>query len=132
MVMMSSILEASRLRIVNCLRESPVKEGVLHVQLMNRPAARECQGEHYANYSRLYNWTEGLIEVHARALGEAAKDPARLVPLQSSISMELVLEDLFAGDHISTRWPRNQIPGLIPQEGSMLFFHSRPPIGVGL
>jgi hypothetical protein len=45
--------------------------------------------------------------------------------------LELVLEDPLPGDHISMQWLRDKNPGLIPQEGSMLFFHCRPPIGIG-
>jgi len=131
MVRKSCILEASRLSTVNCLRESPVQEGVLHVQLMNRPAARECQREHGTNCGRLDNWTEGLVEVHAWALGEAAEDPARLVPFQSSICMELVLEDPLAGDDVGERRARNKIPSLVRQQSVVLSFHSSPPIGIG-
>jgi len=75
-VRMSCILEASWLSTVNCLRESPVQGGVLHVQLMNRPATRECQREHGANCGRLDNWIEGLVEVHAWTLAEAAEGPS--------------------------------------------------------
>ena len=131
MVRKSCILEASRLSTVNCLRESPVQEGVLHVQFMNRPAARECQREHGTNCGRLDNWTEGLVEVHAWALGEVAEDPARLVPFQSNISMELVLEDPLAGDDVGERRARNKIPSLVRLHSVMLGFHSSPPIGIG-
>ena len=111
----SCVLKASRLSTVNCLRESPMLEGILHVQLINRPAVRECQREHGANSGRLDNRTEGLVKVHAWALGEPTKDPAHLVPLQGSISIELVLEDLLAGDDIGARRARNKIPSLVRQ-----------------
>jgi hypothetical protein len=126
----SCVLKASRLSTVNYLRESPMQEGILHVQLINRPAARECQREHCVNSARLDNRTEGLVEIHAWALGEATKDPARLVPLQGSISIELVLEYLLASDDVGARRARNKIPSLVRQQSVVLGFHSSLPIGI--
>jgi len=108
-----------------------MEEGVLHIELVDGPLSRERQGEDGANGRRLHHRAECLIKVHTWSLSEPAQDPASLVPFQRTISLELVLEDPLPGDLISMRWARNQIPGVIPQEGSMLFFHSRPPIGVG-
>jgi hypothetical protein len=48
---------------------------------MNQPGARDDQGEHGADYSRLDNQVEGLIIVNVGSLGEAMKDPMSLVPL---------------------------------------------------
>ena len=108
-----------------------MEEGVLDVELVNGPPSRERQGQNSADGCWLHHMTECLIEIHTWPLSESTQNPASLVPFQGTVSLELVLEDLFAGDHISTRWPRNQIPGLIPQECSMLFFHGSSPIGVG-
>ena len=108
-----------------------MEEGVLDVELVNGPPSRERQGQNSADGCWLHHMTECLIEIHTWPLSESTQNPASLVPLQGTVSLELVFEDPLAGDHISTRWPRNQIPGLIPQEGCMLFFHSRPPIAVG-
>jgi hypothetical protein len=38
------------------------------------------------------------------------KDPESLVPFQSAIEIELVLEDLFDGDDVGDNRPRNKIP----------------------
>jgi len=89
------------------------------------------QSEHDRNCGRLDKWTEGLVEVHAWALGEVMEDPACLVPFQSSISMELVLEDPLAGDDVGARRARNKIPSLVRQQSVVLGFHSSPPIGIG-
>jgi len=108
-----------------------MEEGVLHIELVDGPLSRERQGEDGANGRRLHHGAECLIKVHTWSLSEPAQNPASLVPFQRTISLELVLEDPLPDDHIVMWRARNQIPGVIPQEGSMLFFHSRPPIGVG-
>jgi hypothetical protein len=55
---------------------------ILDIQLVHWPGARERKRENRAHYSRLDHWTEGLIIVDTRSLGEAPKNPASLVVLQ--------------------------------------------------
>ena len=64
-------------------------------------------------------------------LGEAAEDPARLVPLKHTISMELMLEGRLPSDDVGARWARNKIPSLVFQQGAVLILHSSQPIWVG-
>lgn len=56
-----------------------VKEGVLHVQLVDRPLSRDRDAEDDPNGSRLDDGVEGLVVVDAVALGEATDDPTSLV-----------------------------------------------------
>jgi hypothetical protein len=65
--------------IVDGLREGVVQECILDIKLMNRPGARDGQGEHGADDGRLDHRAEGLIVVNAGSLCEAAKNPASLV-----------------------------------------------------
>jgi hypothetical protein len=65
--------------IVDGLREGVVQECILDIKLMNRPGARDGQGEHGADHGRLDHRAEGLIVVDAGSLCEAAKNPASLV-----------------------------------------------------
>ena len=104
---MSSVLKTSGLCTVDCLRERVMEEGILNVQLVNGPPARERQGQNCANGRWLDHKTKSLIEVHTWALSEPAKNPASLVPLQRTISLELVLVDPLAGDQIGARRPRD-------------------------
>jgi hypothetical protein len=49
------------------------------------------------------------------ALCESLKNPARLVPFQSAISGELMLEDLLSSDNIGLAGTRHQVPSVILQ-----------------
>jgi hypothetical protein len=44
-------------------------------------------------------------------LSEAPKDPIGLVPIQVTISLELVPEDPLFSDHVAARETRHQVPG---------------------
>jgi hypothetical protein len=90
-----------------------VEEGILHIELVNRPTARESQGEHCADGSRLHHWTECLIEVNTGPLGETSKNPSGLVPLKGAIRLEFVLEDPLAGDNIGPRRTGHKIPCVV-------------------
>lgn len=79
---MSGVLETSWLCTIDSLGQSAMKEGILHVKLMDRPLTREGQRKHCADGSGLHNWVESLGEVNPRALCKSSKDPTRFVALQ--------------------------------------------------
>jgi hypothetical protein len=54
-----------------------MKEGVLDVELMDRPVTGEGEGEDNADSGELDDGAEGLVIVHVGALGETPKDPVR-------------------------------------------------------
>jgi hypothetical protein len=90
---------------------------------MNWPEAGDGQGEHGADCGRLDHWAEGLIVVDAGSLGEAAKNPASLVPFQGAVGIELVLENPLAGDAVGANGARDKISDVIDDQGSKFFFH---------
>ena len=90
-----------------------MQEGVLHIQLMNKPATSECQREDCPDGSGLHDRTESLCKIHARTLGESPEDRAGLVTLESPISIELVLEDPLSSDDIGSWRARHKIPGVV-------------------
>jgi hypothetical protein len=67
----SGIDEAGGLAAVDSLRQSVVEEGILDVELMDRPVPGE--GEDGSNDGELDDGDEGLIVVHVGALGEARR-----------------------------------------------------------
>jgi hypothetical protein len=59
------------------------------------------------------------------------KDPASLLPLQRAARVELVLENLFAGDDVGANRARNKIPCVVGDQGSKLFYHGAALVQIG-
>jgi hypothetical protein len=55
-----------------------VEEGILDIELMDRPTLGEGKGEDCPNSGELDYGPEGLVIVHSRALGEAVMDQQAL------------------------------------------------------
>jgi hypothetical protein len=62
-----------------------MKEGVLDVELVDRPIPGEGEEEDGADGGELDDWAESLIVVHAGSLGESPKNPASLVAVEGAI-----------------------------------------------
>jgi hypothetical protein len=88
-------------------------------------------GEHCANSGRFYNRAEGLIVVDSGALSETPKDPTGLVAIKGPVSTELACEDPLTGNNVGALGSGNQLLGPIADQGSVLFLHSRTPMGIG-
>jgi hypothetical protein len=97
---------------------------------MNRPGAGDGQREDGADCGRLDHRAEGLIVVDAGSLGEAAKNPASLVPFQGAVGIELVLENSLVGDDVGANGARDKIPSVVGDQGSKFFFHGTVPIWI--
>jgi hypothetical protein len=87
---MSFVDEAGGLAAVDSLRQSAVEEGILDVELMDRSAPGEGEGEDGTNSGELNDGAEGLVVVHFGALGEAPKDPTGLVAIEGAVRGKLV------------------------------------------
>jgi len=108
-----------------------MKEGILHVELMDRPRARYGEAEDDPNRGRFDNRTESLIVVESMLLFEPADDPPSLMASEGAVGVVLVLEDPLAGDDIGTRRARYKPPGAVVDERPVLVNHRSAPIGVG-
>lgn len=128
---LGGVNKAGGLSAVDCLLKCPMEEGILHIQLVNWPIAGDRQAEDGADCGRLDDGAEDLVEVDAVELGEAAKDPASLVPIQTAVGLELVVEDPLASDDIGTVWAGDQVPCTVGLQRGELFLLGGPPIGVG-
>jgi hypothetical protein len=95
---------------------------------MNGIGVRDGHGEHHADHGQLDHRDEGLIIVDIGSLGEAVKDLASHVPFQGVVRVELVLEDPFASDDIRASGARDNILGVVGDQGSKFFFHDRVPV----
>jgi hypothetical protein len=62
-----------------------MKEGVLDIELVDRPVPGEGGGEDGVGGGEHDDGAEGLIVVHTGALGEAPKNPAGLVAVKGAI-----------------------------------------------
>jgi hypothetical protein len=107
-----------------------MQKHILHIKLMNRPGAGDGQGEHGADHDQLDHWAKGLNVVDVGSLGEAAKNPVSLVPVQGAVGVELVLENPLAGDDVGANWARDKIPCVVGDKGSKLFFHGVAPVWI--
>ena len=107
-----------------------MEKGILHIQLVNRPRARESKRENGAHSSRLHHWTEGLIIVHTRPLGATSENLASLLALQRTIRPTLMRPDPLASDHIATRRARHEVPRLVGKKSPVLLFHRATPVRI--
>jgi hypothetical protein len=107
-----------------------VEEGILDVELMDRPVPGEGEGEDDANDGELDDEAEGLVVVHSRTLGEAPKDPTGLVAVEGAVRGQLVAKEPLAGDHVRAWWTRHQVLGVVGQQGRVLL-HSTMSVWVG-
>lgn len=108
----SGVNEAGGLAAVHCLGQSAMMEAILDVQLVDRPIPREGKGEDGPNGGSLDDRTEGIVVVHSGVLSEALKDPTGFVAIQSTISLEFMMEDPLVGDH-GSRGTRHQFPVVV-------------------
>jgi hypothetical protein len=67
-----------------------MKEGVLDIELMDRPVPGEGEGEDDADGGELDDGAEGVVVVHTGALGETPKDPTGKVAVEGAIRSQLV------------------------------------------
>jgi hypothetical protein len=81
--------EAGGLAAVDNLRQSVMEEGILDVELMDRPVPGECEGEDGSNGGELDDGDEVLVVVHFGALGEDPKDPTGLVAVEGPFEVSL-------------------------------------------
>jgi hypothetical protein len=77
-----------------------VEEGILDVELMDRPVLRESQGKDDTNSGELDDGVEGLVIVHSRAPSEALKDPTGLVEVEGDVQGQLVAKEPLTSNHI--------------------------------
>jgi hypothetical protein len=112
-VRVSRVGKARGLALENCLRESVVEEGILHIELLNGSVTGDSSGEHRVNSEQFYNWAESLNVVDSMALSETPKDPTGLVAIKGPVSTELVHEDPLASDNVGALRSGNQLTGPI-------------------
>jgi hypothetical protein len=67
--------EASGLAAADSLCQSVVEEGILDIELMNRPVLGDGKGENGPDGGELDDGAESLIVVNSGALSDAPKDP---------------------------------------------------------
>ena len=120
--------EARGLLTVDDPCERAIEEGVIDVELMNRPFIGERNDEDGAHGEWFHNQTERLLKINTGSLRDAAEDPTRLVSIQGAIGLQLVLKNLFTCNHISTSGTWNKVPHVISAQGCELVLHSEAPV----
>jgi hypothetical protein len=97
----------------NCLTEGVVKEGVLHIKLLNWPVAGDNSSKHHVDDGRFHNRAESLVVVNPRMLGETPEDPVGIVAIKRPIGTKLVCENPLASDDVGAMGPGDKLSGLI-------------------
>jgi len=107
-----------------------VKKRILHVKLMNGPAAGGGNAEDDTNGGRFDNWTKRLVVVNAVALSEAADHPAGLVTGEGAVGVEFMLINSLARHNVGTWRSGYKAPCVVVDQGLVLVCHGRPPLRV--
>jgi hypothetical protein len=97
-----------------------VEEGILDIEMMDRPVLGEGEGEDGSNCGELDDGAKGLAVVHSGALGEASKDPTGLVAVEGAVRGQFVAKKPLVGDHVGAWWTQYQVPGVLGQQGYIL------------
>jgi hypothetical protein len=127
----SGVNRPNGLSAVDRLRQGAMKEGVLHVELVDRPITGQSKSQDSPDGGRLDHRTEGLVIVDPETLGEASEHIAGLVPLKGPVGVQLQFEDPFLGDHVGAMGTRHQVPSVVSLESIALLFHGTPPLRGG-
>jgi hypothetical protein len=77
-----------------------MEEGILDIELMDRPFSGEGEGEDGTNGGELDDGADGLVVVHSGTLGEALKNPTGLVSVEGAVRGQLMAEDALVGNHV--------------------------------
>ena len=93
MLRTSRVDEARWLLTVDHLIKIAMKEGVLDIELVNRPRTGDGDAEDNADHGGLDDRAESLVKINARLLREPTNNPACLVASKSAIGGKFVLED---------------------------------------
>ena len=127
MVGLGGINEPSRLNTVDSLTQGAMEKCILHIELVNRPGARQCQSEDNPDGSWFDNRTESLIIINARSLSETAKHPPCFIAVKRAIRLELMTKNPLAGDKVDAGRARHQGLGVVCLQGVELGLHSKTP-----
>jgi hypothetical protein len=95
MLRASGVDKARRLLAVDDLVKSAMEEGILDVELVDRPGTGDGDAEDDANRGLSDHEAESLIEINPGLLREPANNPASLVTCKAAVRSKLVLEEPF-------------------------------------
>ena len=107
---MSGVLETSWLCTIDSLGQSAMKEGILHVKLVDRLGTRSSKAEDDAYRGRLHDGAECFVVVDAVALREAVNHPTYLVAGKGTIQVEFVFKNPLARHNIGARRTKDEAP----------------------
>jgi hypothetical protein len=122
--------EPGGLLAVHLFGEMDMEEGVGDVHLVHRPSSGGGKVQNNPDRARFDNRSERIRQVDAGALAEALDHPARLVALECTIGVQLVLEHPLASDDVGAKRARNELPSLVPLQSIKLFLHSCTPLRI--
>ena len=107
-----------------------MKEGILYINLLNRPTSRDSKCKNSKYCCRFDDGIVGFIIVDSRLLVKALGHEAGFIYFDGTISMTLNSEHPFAPNNILIQVWRNKSPSLISEKCIKLGVHCFTPLGV--
>jgi hypothetical protein len=106
-----------------------MKECILNIKLMKRPATRYCNRQNKINGGSLYYRTERIFIIDSITLLPFS-NKSSLIFIQCAICLPFNLEYPHTINNVHTSLRSNQVPCSILQEGAILNFHGALPIWI--
>lgn len=128
--MLGRINKAGRLGTIYCFGEIIVQEGILDIELMNRPWRWCGNAQHSTSRSRLDHKAKVLTIINTRLLRTPSNDPSCLVFGQCSIGMIFDSEYPLVADHIHSCRPINKTPRIVSHQSITFVSHCIVPIRI--
>lgn len=85
---------------INMFGKLSLKEGIINIQLMKRPAMTNNNTENKSYYCGLNNWTKSVMIVHTRSLIEPFVNKVSFKPINRTIRMYFNTKNPFATTNI--------------------------------
>ena len=124
------ILKARRLLTQDAFCDVAVEEGVGYIQLVRWPVLGRDEREDDTDRGGFDDRGEGFAEVDPRPLMKPAHHPSSFVTLEGAIGAQLVFEDPFTRDDLSTGRPWHKSPRAVMLESIKLLLHGVTPWGI--